>query len=171
MNFTISKPNFSSADLARVDKRFLQFITGWSISETYDGNTVIIPDIIPFNYFEVTDKPVDDIKDNEKEVSLWCGWARRSNGKDIDGLYDAEVIINLRIDGADALNEDPNVQVKAEILKSGGAPITVSWNNKLVTDFTSVIPVTCPGSWFSPGTSQNVIVTNGYQTRIMNSFI
>jgi len=149
MNFTISKPNFSNEDLARVDSRFLPFINGWSVSETYDNKPVIIPDIVPFNYYEVTDKPANDIKDNEKELSLWCGWAGRSNGKDIDGLYDAEVIINLRIAGEDVLNANAK-KVSAEIIKSGGAPMQVNFNGKFVTDFTSQF-------WFTK-------VPNGYQT-------
>jgi hypothetical protein len=129
-----------------IDPRFKPFLDKWQIIETYKGTQVTIPgssnsSVTPFNYFEVTDKPGQT--ENEKQLSLWCGWQGQ------DGNYDAEVIINLRIDGLDVLN--PNVKnVKAEIIKSGGAPMKVYFNNKFITDFTD-------RGWFSN-------TPNGYQT-------
>src|SRR5690349_16361618 len=126
-NFAFTSPNLTFLQLTKIDQRFKRFMTGWKVVEIYKGNTVIIPDYVPFNYFEVTDKP--DGIENEKQLSIWCGWAGRTNRVDIDGLYDAEVIINLRISGQDVLGTGDSVT--AEILKSGGAPMQVYWNDKL----------------------------------------
>lgn len=143
-NFAITKANL---DVSRIDSRFLKYLSGWKLVETYKNNTVVIPDYVPFNYYAVYDKPGET--ENELQLSIWCGWASRSNGKDIDALYDAEAIINLRIEGTDVLLGNAGT-VKAEILKSGGAPMQLYFNGKEITDF--VVKVV-----FVP-------LTNGYQT-------
>jgi hypothetical protein len=146
MNFAITSHKFTQDQMNRIDPRFFPFIDHWMVRELYKGQTVTIPSgsstISIFNYFEVTDKPGEI--ENEKQLSLWCGW------QGIDGNYDAEVMINLRIDGTDVNRTDRKGTVKAEIIKSGGAPMKVWFNGKLITDFTDK-------GWFS-------ITPNGYQT-------
>lgn len=169
MNFTISKP-MSSEDIARIDKRFLPFLKGWSVSETYENNLVTIPAIIPFNYYQVTDKPASDIQDNELELSLWCGWPDVDNTGQIIGFYDAEAIINLRIQGSDVLNIIPSkCQVVAEITKQGGAAMQVYYNRKQVTDFTSY------GYCYALVNDKATLVyaryPNGRQTRNMSEYL
>ena len=56
-------------------------------------------------------------------MSLWAGWAG----------YDHEVEINLFIMGKDVLSKSK--KVSAEILKTGGAKMSLMWNKKLVTNF------------------------------------
>jgi hypothetical protein len=148
MGLTISKVPFTDADLSKVDQRLLPFIHSWLVKEIYHNKQVIIPDYVVFNYFEAVNKP-EGIAEDEKQLAIWCGWAGRSNGKDIDGLYDAEVIITLAINGADATS-GKLCPIHAEILKSGGASMEVLFNGSLVTDFQDKI------LWFK--------TTNGYQT-------
>lgn len=156
-NFVITKSFFGPDDLSKIDKRFLPFLTGWEVKEVYKGSTVVIPKYNVFEYFEYTDTPGEE----EKQVSIWCGW------DDAQGLMDAEVIINLRLEYQDAINPASN-NVKAEILKDGGAPMEVYFNGKLVTNFsqTDQVAYSCPGGWFSGPTTGSVpfTYTNGYQT-------
>lgn len=158
-NFAITKAVFTAQDMDRIDKRFLSYIEKWQIVEQYAGSNVVIPDgvsstITPFNYYEVVDKP--DQTQNEKQLSLWCGWQDPTMGN-----YDQEVIINLRIAGTDVLLTNGQGVVSAEILKSGGAPMQVTFNGKPVTTFTDTITVPASG-WFCP--ARTIQVTNGYQT-------
>lgn len=157
MNTAVTNAHFTPDQIKLIDSRFLPFMKDWTIEETYKNQNVVIPDINPFNYYEVLDKPGET--ENEKQLSLWCGWT----GNSPSGDYDAEVIINLRIDGKNALNQNVK-KVSAEILRSGGAPMKVNFNNKLVTDFTQMVtvPVQNPG-WFCPKTV-TAIISNGYQT-------
>lgn len=85
MNNAITNAHFTPDQMKTIDSRFISFIKGWSISETYKGANVVIPDINPFNYYEVLDKPGQT--ENEKQLSLWCGWT----GSSSQGDYDAEV--------------------------------------------------------------------------------
>ena len=64
------------------------------------------------------------------------------------GMFDREVQINLRIEGKDVLSGSD--RVKAEIMKCGGAPMKVYFNNYLITNFEDKV------WWYS--------TTNGYQT-------
>lgn len=166
MNFTITKPNFSDADLARVDPRILQFTKGWKILEQWEGKDVVLPDYVIFNYFEALNKP-EGIQDDEKQLTIWCGWAGRSNGINIDGLYDAEVIITLSVNGQAC--HDPTIQqVNAEVIKSGGTTMQVWYNDKLVTDFqdTHIIDF----GWWCGG-KKTLKYPNGYQTRSMYQYL
>ena len=143
MSSAVTNAHFTQDQMNMIDTRFLPFIKNWKIEETYKNKKVAIPDINPFNYYEVLDKPGQI--ENEKQLSLWCGWTGNSQ----QGDYDAEVIINLRIEGQNVLNLNAN-KVSAEIIRSGGAPMKVYFNNKFVTDFTSPFLLTR--------------VPNGYQT-------
>ena len=106
-NFAITK---APLDSSKIDARFLPYLTNWKVIETYKENTVEIPDYVPFNYYAVYDKPGET--ENELQVSIWCGWAGRSDGKNIDSLYDDEVIINLRIEGTDVLHPPGVIKLK-----------------------------------------------------------
>ena len=149
MTFAITKANFSADDYRRIDSRFLPYLDDWYIVEDYKGSQVKIPgtwnsSIAPFNYYEVikmAGDPNSSEEENEKEISLACGW------KNNTGLFDREVQINLRIEGKDVLNGG---KVRAEIIKCGGASMRVFFNNKLVTNFTSKV------WWYT--------IENGYQT-------
>ena len=157
MTFAITKAQFTADDYRRIDSRFLPFINDWQISEEDKGKVVRIPgtwnsSISPFNYYEVIKMdgdPNSRESENEKELSLACGW------KNNTGLFDREVQINLRIEGRDVLRTDPYLlteyaRVKAEIIKCGGASMKVYFNNKLITNFRSK-------SWWCAS-------ENGYQT-------
>lgn len=155
-NFTISKVPFLLEDLSKIDPRFDPYLQGWSLSEIYSGQTVVIPDYVIFNYYAVYDKPLGD--GNESEVSIWMGWANKPDGKTVVGLYDAEVQVNLRIENNDVLNGSPGI-VKAEITKQGGDPMTVTFKGKTLTTFIDSISVS--GSLFCP--AKTIQVGNGYQ--------
>ena len=147
MNFAVGISKLSSVDLARVDPRILKYISGWLVTENYKGKDVILPDYTPVNYFEALNKP-EGIDEDEKQLTLWCGWAGRSNGKDIDGQYDAEVIITISVNGK-ACHDSSINQVNIEVIKSGRASMTVTYNGRFVTDFMDKF-------WFYS-------VPNGYQ--------
>lgn len=169
MNFAITRACLTPEDLTHVDPRILQFIKGWKLVEQWEGqDDLIIPDYTPINYFEALNKP-EGIQDDEKQLTLWCGWAGRSNGKDIDGQYDAELIITLSVNGAAC--HDPTIKrVNVEILKSGGTTMQVYFNDHLVTNFMDVITIpekTIPGTWLCPSKiipASTIQVHNGYQT-------
>ena len=150
MNVALTKSQFSVTDYRRIDSRFLDYIDLWQVVEEYKGQTVKIPgtwnaEIFPFNYYEVikiAGDPNSREEENEKELSLACGWRNHI------GMFDREVQINLRIDGKDVLGDSD--LVKAEIIKCGGAKMKVYFNKKLVTDFTDKV------WWYT--------IENGYQT-------
>jgi len=135
LNFAITKSHFSSTDIAKIDSRFLPYMDDWLVVETYKNEVVSIPntwnsEIFPFNYYEVIKEPGDPNSseaENEKELSLSCGW------RGGDGMYDREVQINLRISGLDVLNGYDRISV--ELLKCGGAPMKVYFKEKFITDF------------------------------------
>src|SRR5690348_345221 len=110
-NFAVTRPTLLSIDLQKVDNRILRFINGWKVVEQYKGNTVTIPDYVPFNHFAVYNHPQP--AEREEQLAIWCGWAGRSDGKTIDGLYDGEVIITLAI-GPDQMDDPKNLYVNAE---------------------------------------------------------
>ena len=138
------------ADYRRIDSRLQAYMDEWLVVEEYKGNLIKIPgtwnaEIWPFNYYEVikvAGDPNSSEEENEKELSLACGW------RDSRGMFDREVQINLRIDGKDVLGNSD--RVKAEIIKCGGAKMRVYYNDQLVTDFTDK-------TWWCS-------VDNGYQT-------
>lgn len=147
MNFAITNAHFSPEQIRRIDPRFYPYMDDWYVEEIYKDRLVRIPStwdsqIFIYNYYEVNDKPGE--VENEKELSLACGWRGMS-----DGMFDREVLINLRIDGRDVLNTK-STRVKAEIIKTGGAQMRAYFNHKLVTDFMRKI------LWFQ--------VEDGYQT-------
>ncbi len=150
MTFAITKSQFTVEDYRRIDSRFLPYLDDWLVVEEYKGKTVRIPgtwnsSISPFNYYEViklAGDPNSREEENEKELSLACGW------KNNTGLFDREVQINLRIEGKNVLNGSS--KVSAEIIKCGGASMKVYFNNKLITNFSS------KAWWYS--------IENGYQT-------
>ena len=137
-------------DLQKIDARFGPYLENWKVIEDYKGIKVYIPgqwnaEIFPFNYYEVIKKPTDPNSgedENEKELSLACGW------RDSNGMYDREVQINLRIEGKDVLSGSD--RVRAEIIKCGGAYMKVYFNNHFITDFKD-------SGWWSK-------MDNGYQT-------
>lgn len=148
MTFAITKSRFGFDDFNRIDDRFEPYLEGWKVVEDYKGKKVYLPgtwnaEIWPFNYYEVikiVGDPNAKEEENEKELSLACGW------RDHNGMYDREVQINLRIEGKDVLSGSD--RVRAEIIKCGGAEMKVYFNNHLITDFRE-------GWWKTP---------NGYQT-------
>ena len=151
MTFAITKSHFTSADYNKVDNRFMPYVDGWKVRQRNKGKTVEIPgtwnaEIFPFNYYEVIKikgDPNFSEDENEKELSLACGW----RGKD-EGMFDREVQINLRIAGRDVLSN--SCRVRAEIIKMGGAPMEVFFNGNFITDFYDKV-------WWSRN-------PNGYQT-------
>ena len=151
MTFAFTKTNWNNEDYRRIDVRFLPYLDDWKIVQHYKGKIVTMPgtwnaEIWPFNYYEVVKvegDPNRNVEENEKELSLACGW------KDNVGMYDREVQINLRLEGKQVL-ELNDVRVRAEIIKCGGAPMKVYFNNYLITDFYDHI-------WWSKS-------KNGYQT-------
>ena len=150
MTFAFTKANWNNEDYRKIDPRFLPYLDDWKVVQQYKGNIVTIPgtwnaEIWPFNYYEVikvSGDPNRNIEENEKELSLACGW--RGNG-----MYDREVLINLRLEGKQVLELD-DVRVRAEIIKCGGAPMKVYFNDYLITDFYDKM-------WWSKS-------KNGYQT-------
>lgn len=158
-NRAIGMPGMSEADLAQVDPRLLKFLTGWKITEMDGGQLVIIPDVIPINYYYDIRTPGEPGYDpnhanDEMELTLWCGW---KGGPPDTGQYDAEVLINLRIQGPAVTDPTKNV-VTAEITKQGSDSMIVYYNSKIVTNFTAPWPVSIPASgWFCK--ARNITIT------------
>ncbi len=136
MTFAITKTNFTNEDYRRIDPRFLPYLDDWKVVQNYKGKIVTIPgtwnaEIWTYNYYEVIKvlgDPNFKEEENEKELSLACGW------RGLGGMYDREVQINLRIEGKQ-VNDLVDCRIRAEIIKMGGAPMKVYFNNKLITDF------------------------------------
>ena len=134
-----------------IDSRFLPYLDDWRIVQLYKGKVVTIPgtwnaEIWPFNYYEVikvSGDPNANQAEHEKELSLACGWRNKR------GMFDREVLINLRLDGP-AVWDYRDTRIKAEIIRTGGAPMKVYFNDQLITDFYDRI-------WWSKS-------KNGYQT-------
>lgn len=165
MPFAITKPCLTPADLQRVDPRILAYLQGsWRLKEYYKGNTVLIPDYVPFNYFEDLDKGGDK-SEYEKQLSVWMGWAGRSNGKDIDGLFDAEAQMTISVNGPDAADINKPTNVNFEFLKSGGADMQLFYQDQLMTDWTQ--PVIADFGWLIG--KRTMTIKNGYQTRSLPS--
>ena len=150
MTFAISRPQFTAADYRRIDSRFYDYMDHWKVIEQYKGETITIPgtwnaEIFPFNYYQVikvSGDPNNNEEENEKELSLACGWRNQL------GMFDREVQLNLRINGKDVLGDSD--KVSAEIIKCGGANMQVYFKGKLITNFKDKI------WWYT--------VDNGYQT-------
>jgi len=150
MTFAITKNRFLFDDFIRIDARFEPYLDEWKVVEDYKGEKIFIPgtwnaEIFPFNYYEVikiAGDPNFKEEENEKELSLACGW------RDSTGIYDREVQINLRIEGKDVVSGSD--RVRAEIIKCGGAYMKVYFNNHFITDFKDSV-------WWSK-------MDNGYQT-------
>ncbi len=118
-----------------MDLRMIQFLEmhSWKLVQKYKNETVVIPghpgsDVELVKYFQVVKKPGEPFysenqEDNEIGLTLWFGWPG----------YDHEVEVNLFIRGKDVTGSR-NV-VSAEILKCGGAPMSVSYRGKVLTDF------------------------------------
>lgn len=148
MGFTFGIKTLTPSELSTVDPRILLFVKGWKLVESYKGKDVVIPDYTPVNYFEALNKP-EGVDEDEKQLTLWCGWAGRSNGKDIDGQYDAEMLVTLSVNGKAC--HDPSIkQVNVEVIKMGGAHMVVTFNCHFITDFNEKF------LWNT--------ITNGYQT-------
>ena len=153
MTFAFTKANWNNEDYRKIDPRFLPYLDDWCVVQLYKGKVVTIPgtwgaSTWPFNYFEVIKHPDDpnvgrSQEEDEKELSLACGW------KDGSGMYDREVLINLRLEGK-VVKDLSDCRVRAEIIKCGGAPMKVYFNDYLITDFYDHI-------WWSKS-------KNGYQT-------
>lgn len=129
------------SDYQNIDGRLKPFLTGWRAVETYKGKKVEFPgtwnsEIFPYRYFEVIKEPGSPNYDpseteNEKCLCLWAGWKEANDS----GAYDDELDIRLWIRGKDVLNTTKN-KVSAEIFKTAGAPISLYFKNKLITNFT-----------------------------------
>ena len=131
-------PNSEFLDSGRfskgIDSRLEKYLHGWQLHETYFGDTVNIPGhtdskFEPVRYFEVVKKEGEAFseygeRDNEICLTLFAHWPG----------YDHECEVNLFIRGEDVKNKSSN-KVSAEIIKTGGAPMTVKWNGNKVTDF------------------------------------
>ena len=131
-------PNSKVLDFDRfskeIDSRLDKYLKGWQLHETYFGDTVNIPghtnsQFEPIRYFEVVKKEDEAFseygeRDNEICLTLLAHWPG----------FDHECEVNLFIRGKDVLNKNSN-KVSAEIIRAGGAPMTVKWNGEEVTDF------------------------------------
>jgi len=150
MTFAITKAQFTASDYRDIDPRFIEYLDDWLVIEHYKGDIIQIPDtwnsaIFPYNYYEVikvAGDPNNSEEENEKELSLACGWRN-----DL-GMFDREVQINLRIEGKDVRSDSD--RVKAEIIKCGGAGMEVYFKGKIITSFKDKV------WWYT--------VDNGYQT-------
>jgi len=128
------------SDYQNIDVRFKPFLNGWYAEEVYKGTIVKFPGtwnskIFPYRYFEVFKKPGDpnynlSESENEKCLCMWAGWKEDNDS----GAYDDELDIRLWITGKDVLNTTKK-KVSAEIFKTGGAPITLKFKDKLVIKF------------------------------------
>jgi len=122
-------------DFNKIDPRLKKYLKGWQLVEIYKDKVVKIPgdwdsEFYPTKYFSVVkeeNEPNYDPTEAENEIGLTLegGWKG----------YDSEVIVNLLIRGTDVLNGVR--KVSAEILKAGGASMTLYHDNKLVTNFKS----------------------------------
>jgi len=121
-------------DYEDIDKRMRPFLSGgWELTEFYKGQTIHIPgdwnsNFHPCKYFEVIKQPGEDNYDPnhaEDEIGLciWGGWPG----------YDHEVEINLFIRENDIHNK--TFRVSAEILKCGGAKMTLRYGGTIITNF------------------------------------
>lgn len=116
----------------RVDYRMKPFLSGWKVIQQYKGQRVEIPnqwnsseDIVKyFQVIKTENDPNNSEDENEIGATIWLGWTG----------YDHEVEINLFISGKD-VKSGAN-KVYAEILKTGGAFMTLYHNGNKVTDFT-----------------------------------
>lgn len=123
---------FKKDDISKIDKRLIPFIQGWSITQKYNGQTVVIPgtwdsEITIVKYFQVIkdkDDPNPGEEENEIGLRIEAGW----------WPYDTEVIIELRISGKDVLDGTNNIHT--EIYKAGGTSMKVYHNGKFLTNFT-----------------------------------
>lgn len=123
-----------------IDERLEPYIQKWQLKETYFGEEVNIPGhtnsrFEPVKYFEVIKKENEAFseygeRDNEICLTLMAQWPG----------YDWECEVNLFIRGKDVLNPKSK-KISAEIIKTGGASMSVEWNNQLITRFTE-------GDWF-----------------------
>ena len=128
------------ADYQNIDVRLKPFLNDWYAVETYNGQRVEFPGtwdskIFPYRYFEVVKKPGDpnynpSESENEKCLCMWAGWKEANDS----GAYDDELDIRLWMRGKDVLDTTKK-KVSAEIFKTAGAPITLKFKNKLVTEF------------------------------------
>ena len=119
---------------SKIDPRLEKYLEKWQLHETYFGDSVDIPghkgsSFEPVRYFEVVKKEGEEFsefgeRDNEICLTLLAHWAG----------YDHECEVNLFIRGTDVLNKKSN-KVSAEIIKTGGAPMTVKWDGKKITNF------------------------------------
>lgn len=134
LNFAIGARPLGEMEMLRVDPRILNFADGWTVEYTYNGEKVTIPGsfkgvLYPFQYAEIykTDESEENPGEAESEKALYLGLGWPS--------CDFEVIIALRIAGADVL--DPEGKVTYEVVKFGGAPdMVVRRNGQFITDFT-----------------------------------
>lgn len=137
----VSKFSLDVEEYQDIDPRLKLFLKGWKVIQNYKNQKVTIPgtwnsEIFPVKYFEVIKNPNDanypgDESENEIGLTLWAGWKEKDNS----GCYDHEVEINLFILGKDVKNKS-HYKIGAEILKAGGADMTVFYDGKKVTDFT-----------------------------------
>lgn len=133
--FSILKTKIPRYDWKLFDNRILPFLDKWSAVESYKGKKVYFhskgkgtwnSEIFPYKYFQVL-KDSNDPNFSEEEHEIQCyvsvGWPG----------YDDEVIIILGIYGKDVTSGKN--KVSAEILKPSGAPVTLYFSGKFVTNF------------------------------------
>ncbi len=119
---------------AKIDPRLQDYLKDWQLEEKYFGDDVFIPGhtdskFEPIRYFKVIKGEKDAFgehghRDTEMCLTLFAHWPG----------FDHECEVNLFIRNTDVLDETVN-KVSAEIIKTGGAPMTVKWRGKKVTDF------------------------------------
>jgi len=129
-------------DYSTIDDRLKPYLKGWVAVQKYKGKTVEFfsdrlgtwgAEIFPYRYFKVIKEPNSpNYKPNGEEdeivLCLWAGWRN----------YDDEIDIRLHIRGANV--ESGVNKVSAEILNTGGAPITLFFRGRKIAEFNK--------SWF-----------------------
>jgi len=125
-------------DFNTIDSRLKPYLQGWVAVQKYKGKTVEFfsdrkgtwgSEIFPYRYFEVIKTPSDDNykqcgEEDEIVLCLWVGWPP---------AYDDEIDIRLHIRQSN-VKSGVN-KVSAEILSTGGAPITLFFRGKKVAEF------------------------------------
>ena len=129
--------SLDKSDYANIDPRLKPYLHEWYAIQKYKGQTVKFysdtkgtwgAEIFPYRYFEVIKQPKDENykpggEEDEIVLCLWAGWPG----------YDDEIDIRLHIRGSDVKSKVN--KVSAEILNTGGAPITLYRQGKKICEF------------------------------------
>lgn len=129
--------SLDKSDYTNIDPRLEPYLYKWYAVQKYKEDTVKFysdskgtwgAQIFPYRYFEVIKQPGDENfkpggEEDEIVLCLWVGWPG----------YDDEIDIRLHIRGSDVKCRVK--KVSAEILNTGGAPITLYHNKKKICEF------------------------------------